>query len=183
MDSGELAVWVSLFALVVSSISLGWNIYRDVALKARVRVTVQKSQIVQAPGRDYGHFLSIGLVNLGPGNVTMSMIHFRKWNFLVSTAIKLRVWGAAKHLLKSREQGVIMHDYTNPHSGRLPNTMEPGETMSLFLPWDGNENSILAKSPTRMGVSDSYGRVHWASRSQLKTLVDTWSDDFSDGIE
>jgi hypothetical protein len=41
----DFALGISFVSLVIASLSLGWNIYRDVVLKPRVRTRFQISKI------------------------------------------------------------------------------------------------------------------------------------------
>jgi hypothetical protein len=47
VDTAQWALLISLMSAAIAGCSLGWNIYRDVVLKARVRVTVQVMNIIQ----------------------------------------------------------------------------------------------------------------------------------------
>src|SRR5208283_2922760 len=69
----NLTITISVLAFVVSGVSLGWNIYRDVILKARVRVRFSFSQVVHSAGAPESPHLGLSAVNLGPGDVTLEM--------------------------------------------------------------------------------------------------------------
>jgi len=166
---------VSLFALTVSAVSLGWTIYRDVGLKPRAKVSVQKSRIVQ-PNRDFGFFVGISVTNFGPGPVNIEMIQFRRWRLGVAILKWLKLSRVAQFLRKSTSQGIITYDYTNQLSAQLPKKLEPGERISLLLPWD--ERSFLSMGPTQIGVSDSYKKYHWAAKSELKKVRAAWVSEF-----
>ena len=69
-----IALCVSIFALITGSLSLGWNIYRDVVLKPRLKVSFGiKSILVE--GEQYRlseagpPFLALQATNHGPGEV------------------------------------------------------------------------------------------------------------------
>ena len=69
----EISILISLCAFILSSFTLGWNIYRDVILKARLPVEFSATQTLQ-PGRPPGKpFLCLSITNLGPGNVVCNM--------------------------------------------------------------------------------------------------------------
>ncbi len=38
IDLGAVAIFISVFSILIAAFSLGWNIYRDVILKPKVKV-------------------------------------------------------------------------------------------------------------------------------------------------
>jgi hypothetical protein len=91
--------------------------------------------------------------NFGPGKIRVSMVWWRKGS-LVSR------W---RH--KGR-QGVLIHDYKNPLSGKLPVTLDVGERVDLMFPFENR--GLLSERPTRVGLRDYFGRDHWVPRKALK---------------
>lgn len=57
MNKDEIAILVSLISLGVAALALGWNIYRDIILKPRLRVTVQKALIAIEGRPNKNHFI------------------------------------------------------------------------------------------------------------------------------
>ena len=108
------ALYISLAALVVSIFSLGWNFYRDVILKPRLRVTIQISKVVRSGG-DGRDFIDLSAVNLGPGSITCN-----------------GVLGPTKHFFQfwkeKKKYFYVVEDYTNPLCTRLPKKLEVGES-------------------------------------------------------
>jgi len=152
---------ISLIALVVSAISLGWNIYRDVIFKARVKTVVSISNIHHGD-QVYGPYVSTTATNLGPGPVQIQSIQMGKlsrFRFLLGQTI-LSWFG------KENRYCHIMYDYTNEYSSQLPKKLEVGEyvTLPLLL----KEDCAIAADPTHFGVLDSFGRLHWATKRSLK---------------
>lgn len=152
MDIQLTALTISFVSILVAGLSLGWNIYRDVILKPRMRVRFQVSTIVH-PALPSQTFLGLTTVNHGPGRITCNMIH-------VKTA---PLW---RRVLRSVKQGVIIGDWTNPLRGKLPKTLEVGETLTLLLPYE--KRCFLSSDSTHIGIIDTFGRTHWAPRSQVK---------------
>jgi len=142
--------------------ALGWNVYRDVILKPRVKVSVAKATLIMPHGPNTDH-LTIKAVNHGPGQVRLNTIRFKR----------LSLFG---RLLKRSQYGVIVHDYENPLSGTLPKMLEVGDTLSFFFPWD--RDSFLSSKPTHLGLDDTFGRFHWASKRELKTAYKEWKKAF-----
>ena len=72
MSPGQLAILISVASVFVAALALGWNIYRDVVLKPRVRVRFHIASILGEQGR-LGTYLSLSATNHGPGRVRLSM--------------------------------------------------------------------------------------------------------------
>lgn len=165
MDANLTAIGISFFSLLLAGLSLGWNIYRDVILKPKLKVCFQISTIVTVgrPGSPTPTFLSITGVNHGPGRLTCNMLHVR-------TA---PLW---RRLLRMVKHGVIPGDWSNPLSGKLPSSVDVGQTLTLLLPYD--RESFLGSAMTHIGILDSFGRTHWAPRKQLDLAREQFRKDF-----
>ncbi len=154
---------IALLALAVSGFSIFWNIYRDILLKARMKVRVQVSEMIQSGSTQRNSFIDITATNHGPGAITCESIHARRR--------ALFRWLKPRYLF-------IVPDYTNPLSTQLPKKLEVGEKITLFLPY--KEKAILARKPTHLGIRDSFGRVHWADSNSLEEAIKTYLKDFSE---
>jgi hypothetical protein len=150
---------VSLLALLVSIFALGWNFYRDVILKPRLKVRVQISEIFP-PGRNLGSYVDISATNFGPGSIICSSLVARKKFF----------WG---FFWKKPVYYFITCNYTNPLSSELPKRLEIGEGLTLLF--DLKEDSFLTGDITHIGIRDSFSRVHWNSRKNTKQVKEEFS--------
>jgi hypothetical protein len=159
MADNETTILISFGALMVSVFSLGWNFYRDVVLKARVRVTIDVSNIHHADSVQ-GPFISINVTNLGPGVIICESIRLER-----RSCLGFLGWRVSRLLHLRYEHAHVMHDYTNPYSSSLPKKLDMGEKLSLLLPF--KEDASLSVDPTHVGILDSFGRLHWATRSSL----------------
>lgn len=167
MDTNTAAIWISSASLLLSGIALGWNIYKDVILKARLKVTFNISIIV-TPGMDERpEYLAINVTNFGPGPVTVEMIVAKNAPF----------W---RRILRRPQYAMIAWDYTNPLSARLPKTLQLGERMVLLLDYD--ENAFLRGKFTHVGVADSFNRNHWASSKSLLKAKREWQEKFGESV-
>lgn len=162
MPNDKIAILISGLSFGVAALSLGWNIYRDVVLKPRAKVSVARV-VVASEVMPRETKLKISAVNHGPGPVRLNIIRFMK------SSIWCRLLGKWNH-------GFLIHDYRNPLSGQLPKTLEVGETIDLLFPWD--EENICSVNPTAIGIADSFGRTHWAKNKDLKRLMADWRNDF-----
>ena len=152
---------ISVFALVISGFSIFWNIYRDLILKGKIMTHIQISTIIQ-PGRNLGSFIDITGVKHGPGPITCE-----------SVFIKYSLW---QRLKGKKKYGFIMSDYNNPLSGKLPKKLEVGEKITILNLH--KENAFLADKPLRVGFKDSFGRLHWASKKNLRQAIKDYLKDF-----
>lgn len=143
-------LYISLAALVVSVFSLGWNFYRDVVLKPRLKTGVQISEISQA-GRKLGSFIDVSAVNLGPGAIICNGVLCAKRSWL-------RFLGK-----KPKFFYVMLPD--NPLSTPLPKRLEVGDSLSVLF--QCKADAFLSENPTHVGVRDSFGRMHWAAGKSL----------------
>jgi hypothetical protein len=160
-----LPIGISVLSLILSSLALGWNVYRDIVLKARVRVRFAVVSLV-TPGQRTGHeeqFLRIGITNHGPGTVTVEMI-----------AGRMSPWW--RSLLRIPRHFVILNDYTNPLNPKLPNKLQIGDNINLLLPY--NEKCLLSGEATHIGVTDSFGRTHFAPSKDLAEARGQFAKDF-----
>jgi len=128
------ALYISLGALIVSVFSLGWNFYRDIILKPRLKVRAAISNVAQA-GRDVQTFISVSAVNQGPGAIICNGI-----------------LGMKRHLLRFWKKGLekkyfyIVEDYTNPLNKPFPQKLEVGDTLTQFLRY--KQDAFLSLDPS-----------------------------------
>jgi hypothetical protein len=169
MDT-SLTILISVIALLISAFSLGWNVYRDVILKPRLKVITQISYIFHAEEK-LGPYINIQATNHGPGSITCESVHMARKS-------KLRFLGQKilKHLNKDNKYAFVVHDYTNQYSAQLPKKLEVGEKMDLFF--TEAKDSLLAVDPTHVGIYDSFGRQHWSTSESLKQAKIDFFKDF-----
>ena len=157
------SLYISLAALVVSVFSLGWNFYRDVILKPRLKVETAISNVVQT-GRDLQTFISISAVNLGPGTIICNGILGKKRHLL-------RFWKR-----KNKRYFYVVEDFENPLNKPFPQKLEVGDILTQLLRY--NKEAFLSLEPTHIGFRDTFGRMHWASRRSLKKAKKNFFKDF-----
>ena len=156
-------VAISVLSFILSGIALGWNVYRDVIQKAHVKVSVS---VVRAQGQRAGQreqFIRIGVTNHGPGPLRVEMIVGKRADG----------WRRVAHRI---QHFIILLDHTNVLNPKLPVKMEVGDTISLFLPY--SVDSFLNGAGTHVGVSDSFGRSHYAPRKQFVAARAVFTQDF-----
>lgn len=160
----EIALYISFVALLVSAFALGWNIYRDVILKPRLKVHIQISNIHHG-GKWQGPYIAISATNFGPGPIVCYSINIAKKSIV-------RFLGISKR----NKYAFVMSPYDNPYSTQIPKKIEVGEEIQLFLSME--EGALLSVNPTHVGIFDSFGRAHWASRKSLKEAKKNYFEEF-----
>src|SRR6266404_3926398 len=153
MDRADLAILISAFSFAVASASLAWNVFRELWLRPRLRVSldiVTVTSEVMLPERK----MMISGTNFGPGKIRVSMVWWRKGSIISRWRGKAR-------------QGVLIYDYRNPLNGKLPVMLDVGERVDLMFPFENG--GLLFERPTRVGLRDYFGRDHWVPRKALKS--------------
>jgi hypothetical protein len=162
MTNDQIAILISTASFVLAAIALGWNVYRDIILKPRLRVSVNHVRM-HVEGRKPSSKFLVSAVNFGPGKIRLGMVRFKESSFL-------------KRIFKKLKFGFLIHDYKNPLSGKLPATLDVGEKIDLVFPWD--EDCLAGESPTHIGILDSFGRFHWAPSKDVKKVKEDWRKSF-----
>ena len=163
MRPEQLALIVSFVSVLISSVALGWNIYRDIILKARVRISFSVVFILHESLPERPQYLNICATNFGPGAITLSII----------IAKESPLW---RRIVRKEKYAMINPDYTNPLSGRLPAKLEVGDKLELLLPFV--QDCLLARPFSKVGISDYFGREHWAPRKDIVRARSEWKREF-----
>jgi len=163
MPNDQIALIVSIGSAIVASLALGWNIYRDVVLKANVVVSFSVIFILHETLPDRPQYLDITATNFGPGVVSLNTI----------VAADRPLW---RRVFRKVRYAFVNPDYSNPLSARLPAKIETGDKIVLFLPYD--DQCLLGHNFTHVGLTDFYGRTHWAPSSDLKKARAKWLKEF-----
>ena len=163
MTTEQIALVVSIVSVLIASLALGWNVYRDVIMKPRVDVSFAVVTIFHESLPHRPQYLNLRVTNFGPGVVTISTICVRE----------APLW---RRILRKARYAIITPDYTNSLSARLPAKIEVGEKIELLLPYD--KECFLNTPFTHVGVNDYYARTHWAPRRDLKRAYTAWRKNF-----
>jgi hypothetical protein len=162
------ALMLSLLALVVSAFSLGWNIYRDIILKPKVKVefglrttygTASDGSLV----RSGPPFILLSGINHGPGEVVCTGAVMRRFSFVRS-------------LFQEFPYGFLMVDHGHEYCSALSKRLAVGEEVKIVFPHA--PHTFLGNNPSRVGIKDSFGRTHWARRKDLRRACRQHKKDF-----
>jgi len=159
-----MAILISVFSMLIAALSLGWNIYRDVVLKPKLSVSVAIKTIVGAGIGRSPEMVCVSATNFGPGSIKLN-------------AILLKDSSLLRRITRNVRNAYIVHDYENPHTSELPIRLEVGESANYFFRYD--QDCLLSESFTHVGLSDSFSRVHWASKRSFQKLRNRWLVDFA----
>jgi hypothetical protein len=147
------ALFISALSLAIAALSLGWNIYRDVILKPKLKVRFGVKEIILPSVPEHLTKLILTATNFGPGRITSDLIELKN----------APLW---RRVLRKTQKAIIIHDRENPMSAQLPATLEVGDNIDLILPYD--KDCCLSKPYTHIGLSDSFGRIHWAPTRDMR---------------
>jgi hypothetical protein len=160
MSLALIALLISGLSVAVASLSLGWNIYRDVLAKPRVKVRMGIRQVVEDGESVNGYVAWVRGLNLGPGKVTLEIIVVRK-RFQKGWGNGYDRFGIVKFVASAITGG-----------STLPLTLDAGEYADLLLPID--RDTFLGSIYTMLGIRDFYGRVHWAPNKDMRDARKQW---------
>lgn len=142
-----IPIIIACLSFVLAGISLGWNIYRDVILKAKLKVSFHLASIVERGVKGpFPERLVVYVINMGPGSLLVDMILCKTSSF----------W---RHILRKEKPGFILYEPRDIESSELPRKLEVGERANFLFEI---EAPFIKDDFTHIGVRDSFGRFHWA---------------------
>ena len=81
MDKATVAVIVSAISAGIAMLSLGWNIFRDMILKPRLKVEFGVMHAFSPYSNETVDFISVSGTNFGPGSTIVQKIFIKKTSF------------------------------------------------------------------------------------------------------
>ena len=160
-------ILISLIAAALASVSLGWNIYRDLVSKsARVKVSGMIAAIV-SPGDEFRpegppEHIVIVVVNHGPADATLSVFSLKK---------KTGFFGKS-------EFTTVFPDHTDPATTRVPYKLKVGEQAQFVFPF--NPDCFMKWDLSHIGISGVFRKTHWMRARNVKELRSRWCKEFQD---
>ena len=164
MDTSTVAIIVSFISASIASLTLGWNIYRDIGLNPRLSVSFNVIFLPDYTGKL--KYLSISGSNLGLVPTKVNGINLKEH----------LLW---KGLLKKTRYAAFSGNFENPLSDKLPKRLESGDEVQLYLPCD--ENCFLKESWSHVGLQTSFGKTYWAKPRDVNRARKLWLEDFGHG--
>lgn len=163
MERETMAIVISSCSAAIAFFALGWNVFRDIIAKPKIKVKFGKKVLVDAKfPESHSSLIEISGTNFGPGNVTCTTVCAKK------SSLYLR-------LLRKEECYFVIVDFDAPFGDRLPKKIEPGDRVSLHMEY---EKEVLNTDFTDIGIGDSFGRVHWAKKQDVIRFLAQRAEDF-----
>jgi hypothetical protein len=152
--SWKISLFISVSSLLIAGLALGWNIYRDVIMKGRVKIRFGWRVIIDGQESTPDMIMLSG-VNHGPGKVVLRMIITK------NTSIVRRLRRTVEHgFVKLMEQ-------PSEYSDKLPKELDIGDELNLLFPSSAGFASV---DFTHIGLRDNFDRVHWAKKKEVQAF-------------
>jgi hypothetical protein len=135
-------------------------------MKPKLRISFGIRCVTDRDGKFGAPFLMLSATNYGPGQVTCG-------------TATIKVTSLLRRLTRRAKIAVVLQDFRNPLCSKLPHRLNMAEETNLIFPYDAN--CFLHVHPTHVGISDSFGRVHWAPRGDVKRTVTKYDEEFPTG--
>lgn len=163
MTETQVAICISIFSALIAGFALGWNIYRDVIIKPRLKARLQVCDIFSAGDSSENRPIKIVFraTNFGPGKIVLNGIS-----------------GKGKNLPEKKEWMFLITDFTDPLCGRFPCELEVGKEQIFTVPF--KQDCFLKENIISFGIADSFGRHHWVPKKDIELAKDTYNKSFSD---
>ncbi len=167
-NSGGLQTYISsitsVIAIAISSLTLGWTIYRDAIRKPKFRIDVGVKKILQKGQTPEGPFLFIEALNLGPIPNRVGLTFARK------------NWIKRRLLERKTGTAMIYPDFGHLAATKASTRLEVGDVANFIFPY--GPDSFLKEDFTQVGVSDGFGKIHWSSRADWQKVQVRYRSDF-----
>jgi hypothetical protein len=172
MTTADWALIISICSVFLSLAALAWNIWsKFIYPKPSLVVTFAVMEILDEDGL-HDPFLNLSITNHGPivATVASSLAQTDEGFF------RRRRFG----LIQPLTSFLMDPKHTSGPFTGLPKKLEVGEEFSLKY-WYGESSFIGNPRILRVGVRDSFGRLHWCRRSDVKKARKHFLDDEREG--
>lgn len=160
----EPSTITSTVAIVLSAIAIGWNIYRDAIQKPKFRVSIALKSIHQMGKEPDGPHIFVEALNMGPLPNRANSVFARP------------SWFGRK--IRKRLSAYISPDWNHMAATKPAQRIEVGDTATFVFPFA--KECFLSDKFAFVGVSDGYGRTHWAPRKQLRNVQAKYRQKFGE---
>jgi hypothetical protein len=143
---------MSLSSLLIAALALGWNIYRDVIMKGRVKMTFGWCSII-AGQEITPDMIMISGVNHGPGKLVIQSIVLKKTSLLKFLS------------RKSEKSWIKLTERPSEGSDELPKELDVGDELLLLFP---SSVEFAGADFSHIGLKDNFGRMHWAKKKDVQ---------------
>jgi len=164
MSTTGIALLISIVSVCIALVSLGWNVYREIILKPRIKVRLQISEILtygEPLGTNRPTKIDITATNFGPRDIRLQGLCSKN-----------------KRLFRKTKWGFLFHGVTDPLSQKFPCKLEVGEKVTFLLPFE-KRSFLSEKVPfTHFGIFDSFGRKHWVPKKDINRAKEAYQKEF-----
>jgi hypothetical protein len=159
-----LTTITSVLAIAISSVTLGWTIYRDAIRRPKFKVDVGIKRIVQKGHPEEGPLLSIDALNMGPIPNRIGLTFARKSWF-------------NRHLFdRATGMAMIYPDFGHWATTKSATRLEVGDQAMFVFPY--KRETFLNENFVQVGVADGFGRIHWSKPRDFRKVRDRYKKDF-----
>lgn len=158
-----VSIIVAIVSLCVSMLTAGWTIYRDVIQRPKFQVSIAIKNVQQAGFEPLGPDIYLEALNLGPLPNRIGVPYCRKswWH---------------RRFQRKNTFAFIYPNFGHMAATQTAARIEVGDTGTFVFPYDAD--CFLKIDWAQIGISDGYGRRHWAPRKQLRQLRKRFLRDF-----
>ena len=169
MSNADIALLISGVSLAISLAGFVWNIFKEfIYVKPKLAVAFAVYQIIR-PGRSTPReVLGIAVTNMGPGPAIIHSCIIRFWRGW----IRRRGYALINPLIDP--EGTTTQGFFTG----LPVELQPGHSKTFHFQYAKDCFLNRGQTITRVGVHDTYGRYHWASRRAVKRAQASYDRDF-----
>jgi hypothetical protein len=172
MTAADYALIVSITSIIISFGSLIWNVWQKfLFVKPKLQVAFGVWRILQPGTSNHNRrLLNLVITNMGPGPV---IVHG------CAAKPKKPWWRRAK------SYGLLnpIDNPTNPNltdagpfAGGLPAKLDAADTKSFYFPYE--KDGFLKERLARVGIGDSYQRITWCRRKDMRKVYESYRRDF-----
>ncbi|APO74294.1 hypothetical protein AM571_CH01459 [Rhizobium etli 8C-3] len=152
MTNNELITLVlSTASFAVSLFIAGWTVFRDAIQKPKFRVTISIKKVFMPDGiKTIGPDIFVEALNLGPSpNRAVAVFARPSW----------------LNRKLGKRSAYIHPDYTHIANNVPKERIEVGNGATFVFPL--STNTFLDAGFSQVGVSDGFGKIHWADRKEM----------------
>lgn len=154
----------STLAIAISSLTLGWTIYRDAIRKPKFQVDIAVKKIVREGHPPDGPYVFVEALNMGPIPNRIGLTFLRK------------NWIKRRLLDRKNSTAMVYPDYHHWATTRASTRLEVGDQANFVFPYD--TEFFLKDNFSQVGVADGFGRMHWTSRRDFRNALAKYRRDF-----
>ena len=174
MITAEYALIVSIASIFIAFGSLIWNVWQKfIFVKPALQVSFGVWRIFQPGAPSHNRrLLHLSVVNMGPGPIILHACTAKPkkpwWRRAKSYGLLNPIHG---------DPAALNPIGIGPFGGGLPSKIDAGETKSFYFPYE--KDGLLKESLVRVGVGDTYQRLTWCRRSDMRKVYRTYQGDVS----